>query len=84
MPSARLDTTSCLEVPAGCTGAAHSVWAGPTAERYYHEPEGQVVEYWFLDVEDTPVMVEATWVPSSSEEEVAELRAVLDTLVLTP
>ena len=47
---------------------------GPTAERYYHDPEGQVVEYWFLDVEDTPVMVEATWVPSSSEEEVAELQ----------
>ena len=52
--------------------------------RYYHDPEGHVVEYWFLDVEDTPVMVEASWVPRPSEEEVAELQAVLDTLVITP
>jgi hypothetical protein len=73
-----------VDVPAACTGTANLVWEGPTFGRYYHDPEGHVVEYWFLDVDDTPVMVEASWVPSSSEEEVAELQDVLDTLVITP
>jgi hypothetical protein len=73
-----------VDVPSGCTGTANAVWEGPTFGRYYHEPEGHAVEYWFLDVDDTPVMVEASWVPSSSEEDVTELRAVLDTLVITP
>ena len=50
----------------------------------YYQDEGQLVEYWFLDVEGTPVMIEASRFPDSSEEEVAELEAVLDTLVITP
>jgi hypothetical protein len=46
---------------------------------------GDIAEYWFLDVEGTPVMVEATqWSSLPTEEEVAELRAVVDTLVITP
>jgi hypothetical protein len=72
-----------LEVPAGCAGSAFNVWGGPTWERYY-QAEGQIVEYWFLDVEGTTVMVEASWFPESSEEDVAEQRALLDTLVVTP
>jgi hypothetical protein len=43
-----------------------------------------MLEYWFLDVEGAPVMIEATWFPSSPEEDLAELRGVLDTLVITP
>ena len=44
-----------------------------------------MVEYWFLDVEGTPVMIEASWAPGSSpEEDVTELQDVLDTLVITP
>ena len=65
-----------VDGPAECTGTANSVWEGPTFGRFYHDPEGHVVEYWFLDVDDTPVMVEASWAPSSSEEEVAELQGV--------
>jgi hypothetical protein len=74
---------SVIEVPAGCTDEEHTVWEGPTFGRYY-QAEGQIVEYWFLDVEGTTVMVEANWFPESSEEDVAELRATLDTLVITP
>ena len=53
-----------------------SVWEGARRSgASTTTPEGQVVEYWFLDVEGTPVMVEASWVPgSSSEEDVAELQ----------
>jgi hypothetical protein len=73
-----------VEMPAGCTGEPFFVWEGPTFGRFYQTP-GQVVEYWFVDVEDTPVMVEASWFPGSSpEEDVTELREVLDTLVITP
>jgi hypothetical protein len=77
-----------LEVPGGCTGDSSNVWTSPVwGERLYQE-EGQIVEYWFLDVEGTTVMVEATRPPESDEEIAAELAAdldtVLDTLVITP
>jgi len=72
-----------LEVPGGCNDGEQTVWSGGLWERYY-QAEGQIVEYWFLDVEGTTVMVEANSFPESSEEDVAELRAVLDTLVITP
>ena len=60
------------------------MWAGPIIGGRYYQDEGQLVEYWFLDVEGTPVMIEASWFPDSSEEDVAELEAVLGTLVITP
>ena len=73
------------EVPSGChSNEARDVWAGPIMGGRYYQDEGQLVEYWFLDVDGTPVMVEASRFPASSEEEVAELTAVLDTLVITP
>jgi hypothetical protein len=73
------------EVPSGCANESHMVWGGPVFTGRYYQADGQMVEYWFVDVGDTPVMVEANWFPGSSpEEDVAELRAVLDTLVITP
>ena len=75
-----------LEVRVNCAGNDPNVWSSPAffaTDRSYGV--GDIVEYWFLDVEGTPVMVEATqWSSLSTEEEVAELRAVLDTLVITP
>jgi hypothetical protein len=73
-----------VEVPAGCTGDLAAIWEGPTWGTRFYQAEGQVEEYWFLDVDGTPVMVEASHFPDSAEEDVAELRAVLDTLVITP
>jgi hypothetical protein len=77
-----------LQVPGGCTTDSSNIWSSPVwGERLYQE-EGQIVEYWFLDVEGTTVMVEATRPPESDEEIVTELTAdldtVLDTLVITP
>jgi hypothetical protein len=75
-----------LEVPANCAGSDPNVWSSPAffaTDRSYGV--GDIAEYWFLDVEGTPVMVEATqWSSLPTEEEVAELRAVVDTLVITP
>jgi hypothetical protein len=74
------------EVPAGCGGEVKPAWTGAPVfdhERWYDPTE--IVEYWFLDVEGTPVMIEASWAPGTSpEEDVAELRAMLETLVITP
>jgi hypothetical protein len=74
-----------VEVPVGCGDAEFPTWTGPVIdfERYYGPTE--MVEYWFLDVEGTPVMIEASWLPGSSpEEDVTELQDLLDTLVITP
>jgi hypothetical protein len=73
-----------LEVPAGCNAGEQSVWSGGAWGERYYQAEGQIVEYWFLDVEGTPVMVEANSFPESFEGDVAEFRAVLDTLVISP
>jgi hypothetical protein len=72
-----------VKVPAGCADGSHMVWEGPTFGRYY-QAAGQVIEYWFFDVEGTQVMVEAASFPESRPEDVTELRAVIDTLVITP
>ena len=50
-----------MEVPAGCADEADQVWNGGSFGGRYYQESGQVLEYWFLDVEGTPVMVEATW-----------------------
>jgi hypothetical protein len=75
-----------LEVPGGCASDDLGGWSSPVffaTDRTYGE--GDIVEYWFLDVEGTPVMVEATrWSSLPEGEEVADLTAVLDTLVITP
>jgi hypothetical protein len=77
-----------LEVPAGCANENAIVWSSPTWGERFYQAEGQVVEYWFLDVEGRTVMVEATRPAESTQEALAELEAdldaVLDTLVLTP
>jgi hypothetical protein len=73
-----------LEVPAGCDDEADRVWSGGVFEGRYYQGSGQVLEYWFLDVEGTPIMVEATWFLDTPAEAIAELREVLDSLVITP
>ena len=77
-----------LEVPACVEGATANVWTGPVWGERNYQVEGQIVEYWFLDVEGTTVMVEATRPPEPNEEVATELKAdldsVLETLVITP
>jgi hypothetical protein len=43
-----------------------------------------MLEFWFLDVDGTPILVEASSFRTSSEEDLAALQSVLDTLVITP
>jgi hypothetical protein len=73
-----------VEIPAGCANTEGTIWSGGNYPGRFYHAEGQVVEFWFLDVDDTPVMVEASWMAESPEEDVAELKALIDTLVITP
>lgn len=73
-----------VEVPDGCIDVSHTAWDAQHLGNRYYQAAGQVVEYWFLDVDGTVVLVEANTLPESPEEDVAELQAVLDTLVVTP
>lgn len=66
-----------IEVPEGCDdakGGQYDIFLYP----------GEVMEAWLFDIDGHIVMVEANWLVESSEEDLAELRAVIDTLVLTP
>ena len=67
-----------VEVPEGCAAPTYQAWTGGGWGGRYYQNNGNVVEYWFLDVEGTPVMVEAELgrPEPSPEEDVAELQAV--------
>ena len=75
-----------LEVRVNCAGNDPNVWSSPAfLPPTAHTGWATSWSIGFLDVEGTPVMVEATqWSSVSTEDEVPGLRAVLDTLVITP
>jgi hypothetical protein len=58
-------------------------YEGPTISRYYQGPN-QVIEFWVLDVGGTPLVIETTWFPDSTPEDLAELQAILDSVVIRP
>jgi hypothetical protein len=69
-----------VQVPEGCQfggeGTPH-IWIHP----------GDEIEVWSFDMDGSMVMVEALWLghsPTVSQEDLAETRAVVDSLVLTP
>lgn len=65
------------EVPETCdgaTGALRNIFLRP----------GEVMESWIFDMGGQILIVEANWDAESPEKDLAELRAVIDTLVLTP
>lgn len=67
----------------GCDDGYFDGYEGYAISRYFQGPH-QVVEFWALDVEGTPLLIEATWFPDSPAEDVAQLRAILDTIVIRP
>lgn len=61
-------------------------WIGPPLSFAYHgysEP-GQVEEIWLLDVDGQRLMIVAGTSPGSSEGDIAELRAILDSIDIVP
>ncbi|HJQ90752.1 MAG TPA: hypothetical protein VJ950_03545 [Acidimicrobiia bacterium] len=65
-----------IEVPEGCDDAQG--W-----QRGIFLHPGDVMEAWIFDMGGDILMVEAMWRTASPEEELAELKAVVDTLVLS-
>jgi hypothetical protein len=75
---------------AGCVDGSLSSWVAPidVAEGeggafhgYTAEP---VEEFWILDVGGTRLVIEANYSPASPPEDVAEMRAILDSIRIEP
>jgi hypothetical protein len=50
----------------------------------YNGEPGRIEEFWILDVDSTRLMIEANWSPASPREDVAEMRAILDSIQIEP
>jgi hypothetical protein len=75
---------------AGCEEGMLKSWVAfvDTAEGdafygYNGEP-GRTEEFWILDADGTRLVIEANWSPASPREDVAEMRAILDSIRIEP
>ncbi len=75
---------------AGCAEGTLKSWVaavdaaeGGDAFYGYSEP-GHAEEFWILDIEGTRLMIEANWSPNSPRKDVAEMRAILDSMRIEP
>ena len=75
---------------AGCVGRqpqelgrGHRHGPGDAFYGYNGEP-GRTEEFWILDVDGTRLMIEANWSPASPRTDVAEMRAILDSIRIEP
>ena len=76
---------------AGCVDGTPKSWVaaidaaeeGDAFYGYAAEP-GRTEEFWILDVDGTRLVIEANWSPDSPRKDVAELRAILDSIQIEP
>jgi len=50
----------------------------------YNGEPGRTEEFWILDVDGTRRVIEANWSPASPRKDVAEMRAILDSIWIEP
>ena len=57
-------------------------WMGEPLSYAFHgyTGPGQIEEFWILDVEGNRMVIEANWSPDSPPEDIAEMRAILDSI----
>lgn len=74
----------------GCVGGNLKSWVaaidtepGDAFYGYNGEP-GRTEEFWILDVDGTRLVIEANWSPASPRKDVAEMRAILDSIQIEP
>jgi hypothetical protein len=61
-------------------------WFAPglSLDFYGYEAPGQIEEFWILEVDGTRLMIAATWYPESPPQDIAEMRAILDSIQIEP
>ena len=75
---------------AGCEEGTLKSWVaaidtvpGDAFYGYNSEP-ARTEQFWILDIEGTRLMIEANWSPNSPRKDVAEMRAILDSIRIEP
>jgi hypothetical protein len=70
----------------GCVGGELKSWIAPYLSYAFWGYTGprHVEERWILDVEGTQLMIQANWSPDSPPEDMAEMRAILDSIRIEP
>jgi hypothetical protein len=70
---------------AGCIGGNLHSWIGPLTDAFYgYTGPGYTEEFWVLDVEDTRLVIVAGGSPGSAPQDLAELRAILNSIRIEP
>jgi hypothetical protein len=69
-----------------CAGTELKSWIGrPLSYAFYGYTEpGQHEEFWILDVNGARLVIEANWSPGSPKKDIAEMRAILDSIKIEP
>ena len=75
---------------AGCVGGKLKSWVDPLSEPYTRDAfydytvPGYTEEFWILDVDGSRLMIAAERSPDSPSEDIAEMRAILDSIRIEP
>ena len=75
---------------AGCVDGNLKSWVGAVdtaigdAFYGYNAEPGRIEGFWILDVDGTRLVIEANWSPVSPRKDVAEMRAILDSIRIEP
>jgi hypothetical protein len=74
---------------ARCSGGTLKSWVAAidtaAGDAFYgYSGPGHTEEFWILDVDGTRLMIEANWSPASPRKDVAEMRAILDSIRVEP
>lgn len=68
-----------------CTNGEIWSWKAPNlSDAFYGYSPGLVEEFWILDVEGSRVMIQAMWFAESPPEDIAEMRAILESIQIEP
>ncbi|MQB01001.1 MAG: hypothetical protein GEU78_12025 [Actinobacteria bacterium] len=75
---------------AGCVDGRLKSWVDPLSQPdegdafYGYTGPGYTEEFWILDVEGNRLMIAAERSPDSPSEDIAEMRAILDSIRIEP
>ena len=75
--------TGCVDGNLKSWVAAIDTEPGDAFYGYNGEP-GRTEEFWILDVDGTRLVIEANWSLASPRKDLAELRAILDSIRIEP